>query len=72
MGLRYNPRRAELTDDRLRAELRALEDRHDMTTAQFLARYNRGELGDCPDFIDWAGLAAVANEAGVYAHKVRA
>jgi hypothetical protein len=50
----------ELTDERIENWLRELEERYGMTSAQFLLRYNRGELDDDPDFIDWSGLLYVA------------
>lgn len=31
------------------------EQRHAMTSADFHARYRRGELGDAADFVEWAG-----------------
>ena len=31
------------------------EQRHDMASADFYARYERGELGDSAEFIEWAG-----------------
>ncbi len=31
------------------------EQRHRMSSADFYARYQRGELGDEVDFVEWAG-----------------
>ena len=33
----------------------AYEQRHKMSSADFYARYQRGELGDAADFVEWAG-----------------
>ena len=44
--------------DALAALIRSLveyERRHNMTSADFYARYERGELGDSAEFIEWAG-----------------
>jgi hypothetical protein len=66
MGLKFELRIEELTDERILAELSALQEKHGVTNDQFLDRYHRGELGCCIDFIDWAGLLSVATEAGLY------
>jgi hypothetical protein len=31
------------------------EHRYKMTSADFSARYERGELGDSTEFVEWAG-----------------
>lgn len=31
------------------------EQRHNMASADFYARYERGELGDSAQFVEWAG-----------------
>ncbi|HKA52591.1 MAG TPA: hypothetical protein VKJ47_02915 [Candidatus Binatia bacterium] len=44
--------------DALAALVRSLveyEQRHQMTSADFYARYNRGELDDSAEFVEWAG-----------------
>ena len=44
--------------DALTALVRSLveyEQRHDMASADFYARYERGEFGDSAEFIEWAG-----------------
>lgn len=44
--------------DALAALVRSLvvyEQRHKMTSADFSARYERGELGDSAEFVEWAG-----------------
>jgi hypothetical protein len=33
----------------------AYEQRYQMSSADFYARYQRGELGDSTDFVEWAG-----------------
>lgn len=35
--------------------LAALEQKHRMTSAEFFAKYQRGDMGDDLDFIEWAG-----------------
>jgi hypothetical protein len=52
----------KLTDDELARMLGELEQRYGMTSAEFLLRYNRGELGCDDDFIDWAGLLYAAEQ----------
>ncbi len=42
----------------LAALVRALvvyEQRYNMTSADFYARYQKGEMEDAADFVDWAG-----------------
>ena len=42
----------------LAALVRALvvyEQQYGMTSADFYARYQRGEMGDAADFVEWAG-----------------
>jgi hypothetical protein len=44
--------------DALAALVRSLvahEQRHQMASADFYARYQRGEMGDEADFVEWAG-----------------
>lgn len=44
--------------DALTSLLRSLmqhEQRHNMASADFYARYERGELGDSTEFVEWAG-----------------
>ena len=44
--------------DALAALVRSLveyEQRHKMASADFYARYERGELGDSAEFVEWAG-----------------
>lgn len=36
-------------------EMRKLEDRYGMSTIEFYARFAAGKMGDCRDFIRWAG-----------------
>ena len=40
----------------LRQQLRVFETRYSLKTSEFYARFLRGEMGDEPDFIVWAGL----------------
>ena len=60
MESEFNMKIHRLTDDELARMLGELEQRYGMTSAEFLPRYNRGELGCDDDFIDWAGLLAIA------------
>lgn len=44
--------------DALAALVRSLvwrEQRYNMASADFYVRYERGELGDSADFVEWAG-----------------
>ena len=54
-----------LTDDLIRDRLAELEAKFGMPSSEFLERYNRGELGAHPAFIDWSGLLYIAARAGV-------
>ncbi len=65
MDLKYELEVTELTDDMVRAELLAFEDKYGMGSEQFIVRFNRGELGCDVDFIDWAGYVEVACAAGI-------
>lgn len=60
MPVNFNPKLVELTEAELRLRLHGLELKHGMSSQDFLLRFNRGELGDDPEFIDWAGLLAAA------------
>ena len=33
----------------------AYEQRHQMTSAEFYARYQKGEMEDTAEFVEWAG-----------------
>lgn len=57
-----------LTDDEINRQLAELEHTYGMSSAEFLRKYNGGELGDDLDFIDWAGLLMVAERAGIDVH----
>jgi hypothetical protein len=65
MGIKYEPTITKLTDEELRQRVEALEDRHGMSSAEFLKRYNGGELEPERDYIHWAGLLAIAARVGV-------
>ena len=62
MGTEFTMKVHKLTDDELARMLGELEQRYGMTSAEFLLRYNRGELGCDDDFIDWAGLLYMAEQ----------
>jgi len=47
----------------LEGVLAEFERKHGMTTAEFQRRFDSGELGDAPEWFDWDGYAAVADEA---------
>jgi len=49
-----------LDDAALACRLAAFEQRYGMSSAEFLRRYNAGELPDTDDFEDWDGLLALA------------
>lgn len=36
-------------------KLKDFEKRHQLSTAEFFAKYQKGEMGDGADIIDWAG-----------------
>lgn len=41
--------------ERLIEEMRQLEDRYGISTIEFYERFTAGKMGDCRDFIWWAG-----------------
>jgi hypothetical protein len=43
--------------------LAEFEKQHNMTTAEFQRGFDSGELGDAPEWFDWDGYAALAEEA---------
>ncbi|MGZ8218022.1 hypothetical protein [Methylomagnum sp.] len=47
----------------LEGVLAGFERQHGMTTAEFLRGFESGELGDAPEWFDWDGYAALAEEA---------
>jgi|GEM_PF-2319745 len=64
--MQWQVERRQLTDAVIRADLRELEQRHGMTSAEFLLAYNRGKLGDDQEFIRWSGLLRIAAKVGLY------
>ncbi len=46
----------KLTREDIETELRNFEGRFGLTSADFYEKYNRGEMGDSVDVIEWAGL----------------
>ncbi|MDP8247455.1 MAG: hypothetical protein P9M00_04910 [Candidatus Tritonobacter lacicola] len=42
-----------LSRDAYSKQLRELQKKYDMTTSQFLKKFNSGKLGDEPDWFDW-------------------
>lgn len=52
--------RRRLTDEERSRQLAVLENRHGMSSAAFLKRYNAGELGDDLALIRWSGLLRLA------------
>jgi hypothetical protein len=40
----------------LQLDLQAFEEKYHYTSADFYAQFTRGEMGDCEDYILWAGL----------------
>lgn len=52
----YQYERANLASqlDEIERELRVFEERQGTTSAEFLARYQRGEMGDDADAFEWA------------------
>jgi hypothetical protein len=46
----------QLTFEELSRRLRAYEEQYGYSTTEFYRRYQRGELGDDPEMMLWAGL----------------
>ena len=46
----------QLTFEELSERLRAYEEQYGYSTIEFYRRYQRGELGDDPEMMFWAGL----------------
>lgn len=47
---------AQKTIDILRTDLDELEARYGMESSAFFERFDKGEMGDAMDFIEWASL----------------
>lgn len=45
--------------------LRGFESKYKMSSEEFYARFNHGELGDSRDMIMWAGYFAMAVRSGL-------
>jgi len=43
------------------SRLKELETRHGMTNAEFVTKFNAGEIGDEPDWFDWDFLLRALN-----------
>jgi hypothetical protein len=65
MGTEIQIERRELTDEEITRQVRGLEEKHGMTSAEFLLRFNTGRLGDDAEFIQWDGLLWVASKVGL-------
>ena len=63
--MQWQVERRQLTDEVIRSDLRELEQRHGMTSAEFLLRYHRCELEEHDDYLRWSGLLTVAAIAGI-------
>ena len=46
----------KLDIEALRQQLQTFETRYSLKTSEFYSRFLRGDMGDEPDFIVWAGL----------------
>ena len=66
MGRKFETRVVELTDQEIWRRLSEFEATYQMTSEEFIKKYNNGELGDERPFMRWAGLLGIAAEAGVY------
>ena len=55
----------KLTPEILDRRLREYEQQYAMSSADFLDRYQAGELGDAEPMMDWAYLCSVALRRGV-------
>lgn len=61
----------KLTAEDIEAELRKFEERYGLSSAEFYDKYNRGEMGDSEDVIEWAGLYEWSLAATRRARRVR-
>ncbi len=52
--------RAERELDDLTGHLRAFESQYQMSSEEFYQRYERGELGDSVDFMEWSSFYDMA------------
>jgi len=41
--------------DAIVRSLAAYETKHDMLSTDFLSKYEKGQMGDSKDFVEWAG-----------------
>jgi len=49
--------------DRLQQDIHQFEQAYQLTSPEFYRRYNRGEMGDEVDFIDWAATLEMLENA---------
>jgi hypothetical protein len=40
----------------IKTEIKQFEDKYEMISAEFLEKFEKGELGDSQDFFEWWGL----------------
>lgn len=55
--------RAERELAELVSRLRAFESKYQMSSEEFYQRYERGELGDSVDFVEWSSFCDMARAA---------
>jgi hypothetical protein len=66
VGSTSEPQILRLTQEEFQRQITELEQRYQMPSAEFLRRYDAGDLGDDLSLIHWAGLLRVAAKAGFH------
>ena len=58
-------KRVQLTHEYLERQLREFEKRYQMDSAQFYEKFNRSELPDTHEMVEWASYCDMAAKAGL-------
>ena len=61
----YEIKVTRMSKDDVVDKLAEFEARNDMTSSEFMRKWNHGGLrGDCREYVDWAGYCQLASEFG--------
>jgi hypothetical protein len=64
-GVRGMVKAVRMTPELLAEELRQLEEKHGMSSAEFYRRFLSGEMAEHLDFVGWVWLCKVAMRRGL-------
>ena len=56
----YELQMSEQQLDQLEKDLAGFEDQHGLSSPEFYRKFQRGEMGDAMDFVEWASLFQMA------------